>query len=85
MLAGILKNEIAIKVSINIMRAFVEMRKFISANGQVFERLTNVEYKLLEHDKKFDEVFNSLQHEENIKQLNFIANGKYKNKLKLNL
>ena len=85
MLAGILKNEIAIKVSINIMRAFVEMRKFISANGQVFERLTNVEYKLLEHDKKFDEVFNSLQHEENIKQLNFMANGKYKNKLKLNL
>lgn len=68
MLAGILKNETAIQVSINIMRAFVEMRKFISANGQVFERLTNVEYKLLEHDKKFDEVFNSLQHEENIKQ-----------------
>ena len=44
------------------------MRKFISTNGQVFERLTNVEYKLLEHDKKFDEVFNQLQHEENIKQ-----------------
>ena len=37
------------------------MRKFISANGQVFMRLTNVEYKLLEHDKKFDEVFNQLQ------------------------
>lgn len=47
MLAGILKNEIAIQVSISIMRAFVEMRKFIGNNGQVFERLTNVEYKLL--------------------------------------
>lgn len=34
-------------------------------NGQVFERLTNVEYKLLEHDKKFDEVFNQLQIEDN--------------------
>lgn len=44
------------------------MRKFIYTNGQVFERLTNVEYKLLEHDKKFNEVFNELQHEENIKQ-----------------
>ena len=61
MLAGILKNEIAVQVSISIMRAFVEMRKFIATNGQVFERLTNVEYKLLEHDKKFDQVFNELQ------------------------
>ena len=52
MLAGILKNDIAIKVSINIMRAFVEMRKFISSNSQLFERLTKVEYKMLEYDKK---------------------------------
>ncbi len=44
------------------------MRKFISLNGQVFERLTNMEYKLLEHDKKFDEIFNQLQLEDNIKQ-----------------
>lgn len=56
MLAGILKNEIAVQVSISIMRAFVEMRKFIASNGQLFERLTSVEYKMLEHDKKFDEV-----------------------------
>ena len=68
MLSGLLKNDIAVQVSINIMDAFVEMRKFLMSNGQVFERLTNVEYKLLEHDKKFDEVFNQLQIEENIKQ-----------------
>ena len=46
MLSGLLKNEIAIQVSINIMDAFVEMRKFLMLNGQVFERLTNIEYKL---------------------------------------
>lgn len=68
MLSGLLKNDIAVQVSINIMNAFVEMRKFLMLNGQIFERLTNVEYKLLEHDKKFDEVFNQLQQEENIKQ-----------------
>ena len=68
MLAGVLKNDIAVKVSINIIKTFIEMRKFISLNGQVFERLTNMEYKLLEHDKKFDEVFNQLQLEDNIKQ-----------------
>lgn len=68
MLSGLLKNDVAIKVSINIMNAFVEMRKFLASNEQIFQRLTNVEYKLLEHDKKFDQVFNSLQQKENIKQ-----------------
>ena len=67
MLSGLLKNDIAVQVSINIMNAFVEMRKFLIQNGQIFERLTNIEYKLLEHDKKFNEVFNQLQVEENIK------------------
>ena len=68
MLSGLLKNEIATQVSINIMDAFVEMRKFLMINGQVFERLTNMEYKLLEHDKKFEEIFNQLQLEKDIKQ-----------------
>ena len=39
MLSGLLENDIAIQVSINIMNAFVEMRKFLMLNGQVFERL----------------------------------------------
>ncbi len=77
MLSGLLKNDIAVQVSINIMDAFVEMRKFLLANGQVFERLTNVEYKLLEHDKKFDMLFDQLQHEENIKQKIFFGGQIY--------
>ena len=50
MLAGLLKSEIAVNISIKIVNAFIEMRKFLNSNGQVFERLTNVEYKLTEHD-----------------------------------
>ena len=68
MLSGLLRNDVAIKVSINIMNAFVEMRKFLTTNRQVFERLNNVEYKLIEqnnllsnHEKKFEEVFDQLQ------------------------
>ena len=68
MLSALLKSDVAVSVSVNIMKAFIEMRKFLMLNGQVFERLTSVEHKLLEHDKKFDEVFNQLQLEENIKQ-----------------
>ena len=77
MLAGVLKNEIAITVSINIIKSFIEMRKFLNSNGQVFERLTNVEYRLLEHDKKFDKVFNQLQQEDNIKQKIFFEGQIY--------
>ena len=77
MLSGLLKNDIAIQVSINIMNAFVEMRKFLATNGQIFERLTNVEYKLLDHDKKFDHIFNQLQQEQNIKQKIFFEGQIY--------
>ena len=68
MLATVIRTDIAVDVSIKIMDAFIAMRNFLNSNGQVFERLTNVEYKLLEHDKKFDKVFNQLQQEKNIKQ-----------------
>ncbi|MFR2534929.1 MAG: ORF6N domain-containing protein [Clostridia bacterium] len=61
MLSGLLKNKIAVKVSINIIDAFVEMRKFIALNGQVFQEMNVIKGKLIEHDKKFDEVFNELQ------------------------
>lgn len=42
MLAGVLKNDIAIQVSISIVRAFIEMRKFIANNSNMFNRLTTV-------------------------------------------
>ena len=61
MLSGLLRSKIAIQVSINIMDAFVEMRRFITQNGHVFQEINSLKGKLLEHDKKFDEVFNQLQ------------------------
>ena len=68
MLSGLLKNETAIKVSINIMNAFVEMRKFISSNHHMFERLTTIEYKLLDYDEKFDLLFDELGSNKDFKQ-----------------
>lgn len=61
MLSGVLKSSTAVKVSIQIMSAFVAMRKFISSNAQIFHRLDAVERKQIEHDEKFDEVFDALQ------------------------
>jgi hypothetical protein len=61
MLSGLLKNDIAINVSIGIMNAFVEMRKILAAYGSVFERLSRVEYTLLEYNEKFKELFDLIQ------------------------
>ena len=74
MLSGLLRNDTAVQVSINIMNAFVKMRHFLKDNGQVFERLTSVEYKLLDHDKKFDLVFDKLQ-EKQIENQRIFFNG----------
>ena len=59
MLATILKSKIAVQVSINIMDAFVEMRKYISTNLIEQKYINNL---VLEHDEKIkiiEETFNS--------------------------
>lgn len=61
MLSGVLKSNTAIRISIQIMSAFVAMRKFISSNAQIFQRLDVVEKKQIEHDKQFDQIFDAIQ------------------------
>lgn len=55
MLSTVLRSDVAIQVSINIMNAFVEMRRFIANNSLLFERISNVELKQLEYQKQTDE------------------------------
>ncbi|MDD3175562.1 MAG: ORF6N domain-containing protein [Candidatus Nanoarchaeia archaeon] len=61
MLSGILRSEIAIKVNIQIMRAFIQMKNFLQSNAEIFQRLDKTEQKLLIHDNKIEEVFNLIQ------------------------
>ena len=61
MAAAVLKSEIADKASVKIVEAFVEMRRFLSANAPIFQRLEHIEYKLIENDHKFDQVFAKLE------------------------
>ena len=68
MLSSVLKSEIAAKTSINIMRAFVEMRKFLISNNEMFARLDRVELKQLETDKKLEEVFDYIGTTKEVKQ-----------------
>ncbi len=76
MLSSVLKNEIAVKVSIKIMESFVAMRKFFISNQEVFSRLDRVELKQLETDKKFEKVFDYIGTNTEIKQHIFF-NGQF--------
>jgi len=61
MLSAVLRSETAIKMSIRIINAFVEMRKFILNNAQLFQRLEGVEMKQIENDKRIDQILDALE------------------------
>ena len=60
MLSAVLRSPEAVKVSIQIMDAFVAMRHFLLSNAQVFRRLDRIELKQLETDHKIEQVFEKL-------------------------
>ena len=68
MLSAVLRSDIAIKVSIQIMNAFVEMRKLIANHSGLLQRMEGIERKQLETDQKFEKIFKALESK------NFIPN-----------
>ena len=76
MLSAILRSEVAIKVSIGIMRAFVEMRHFLTNNSLMLNRINELEVRQLEYqkstDEKFEQIFEYIsQHEESKQKVFF--------------
>lgn len=64
MLSSVLRSQTAVKVSIQIMNAFVEMRKIIMGNAALFQRLDKIESKQVESDLKFEQLFKALESHE---------------------
>jgi hypothetical protein len=60
-LSSILTSKIAIGIHINIIRAFVNMRKFISNNALIFQRLETLEQKQFSNDEKFNKLFEAIE------------------------
>lgn len=56
MLAGLLRSEVAINANIAIMRAFVAMRRFLSANAGMFQRIERLERHQMLADQKMEQV-----------------------------
>ncbi len=63
-ISSILTNKIAINIHLNIMRAFVQMRKFISNNALVFQRLDSLEQKQFKTDEKVDAILDAIESKE---------------------
>jgi hypothetical protein len=61
MLSAVLRSSIAVMVSIQIMQAFVEMRRMVLGNVALFQRIGNIEHKQLEADQKFEQIFKALE------------------------
>jgi len=60
MLSAVLRSDKAVAVSIQIMNAFVEMRRFLINNAGLLQRVETLESKLQLHDKNFEKVFQAL-------------------------
>lgn len=61
MLSSILKSDVAVEISIKIIDSFVAMRRFLANNAGIFQRIENIEQKLLKHDDNFNKLFNALE------------------------
>jgi hypothetical protein len=61
MLSAILKSDIAIEISIKIIKSFVNMRKIILSNTLIFERFERIEKILNIHDENFKKIFNAIE------------------------
>lgn len=65
MLSAVLRSETAIQTSIRVIEAFVAMRRFLTANGGLLQRMDTLEKRQIAHeiktDGRFDKVFDALE------------------------
>lgn len=61
MIPSVLKSEKATNISIEIIRTFVNMRKFIYQNNYLFQRMDLIEEKQKNTDQKVDEILNAIE------------------------
>lgn len=81
MLSAVLRSDVAIQVSIQIMNTFVEMRRFMANNSLVLNRINEIEVKQLSYqkdtDEKFDKVFQYISEHEEVSQKIFFEGQIY--------
>jgi hypothetical protein len=64
MLSSVLRSDIAIQVSIQIMKAFVTMRQSYLTNQEITTRISSLEFKQQFTDEKVNQLFKALEQNE---------------------
>ncbi|WP_436835747.1 hypothetical protein [Elizabethkingia anophelis] len=75
MLSAVLRSDVAVRVSIEIMDAFVEMRRMLISNASLFHRLDKIEIRQLETDQKIEEIFKALESDKLHSEKGIFYNG----------
>jgi phage regulator Rha-like protein len=57
MLSSVLNSKKAIKVNIQIMRAFVKLREILSTHKELAQKLKELEFKIDSHDQQIQAIF----------------------------
>ncbi len=61
MLSGILNSDRAIQVNIAIMRAFIQLRRFLESNKQLAGKFEDLEKAVSSHDEKIQLIFSAIK------------------------
>ncbi|MCG2704443.1 MAG: ORF6N domain-containing protein, partial [Candidatus Omnitrophica bacterium] len=69
MLSSVLNSERAIQVNIGIMRVFVDIRKLVSANKGILNKLNQLEDTVQSHDRKIRTIFEVINRQSEAKLL----------------
>lgn len=64
MLSSVLRTPLAVEMSIKIIRAFVEVRRFMMANAEIFQRIGSLEIRQLKTEQKVDAVLDAISAQE---------------------
>jgi hypothetical protein len=61
MLATVLNSPIAVRASIQVVRAFIRLRRMLSTNKELAHKLTQLERKIEKHDDEIKTIFNAIR------------------------
>lgn len=61
MLSSVLKSKTAVEINIQIMRAFIAMRRFLRSNAEIFAELKHLRQQQINSDKRIDELFSKME------------------------
>ncbi len=61
MLSSVLRSKRAVEVNIEIMRAFVRLRRFVSTHSELAAQLTKLENRIRKHDDQIQVIFEAIR------------------------